>query len=93
MPKAYNNYIWSQEWIPLSCILKLSNRKLILDQFQVCKYGKSPIKIYIRKNNQVIENLVHKPDLKNNYLDEGKPWEGMLAATGVAVRRMYRTIL
>ena len=39
--------------------------------------------------HQVVANLIHMFNLKNNYLDEDDPWSGILAATSFAVRSKY----
>ena len=43
--------------------------------------------------HQVINNLVHKFDLKNNYLDEDDPWVGILSSTDFVVKIAYCTLL
>ena len=43
--------------------------------------------------NQTIEKLVCNFDLKNNYLDEEDPWEGIIEDTTFSVRSTYQTIL
>ena len=47
----------------------------------------------LEKIHQVIVNLVHTSNLKNNCLDEDDPWSGNLAATTFAVRITHRTTL
>ena len=42
----------------------------------------------LERIHQVIANLIHKFDLKNNYLDEDDPWSGILVATAFAARSM-----
>ena len=36
--------------------------------------------------HQVIENLVHKLDFQNNYLDKNDPWSGILEASTFPVQ-------
>ena len=43
--------------------------------------------------HQVIANLVHKFDLKNNYLEDDDPWSGILADTYFVVKIICRTML
>ena len=42
--------------------------------------------------HKVIENLVCKFDLHNNYLCEDYPWSGILVATDCDVQSMHHTI-
>ena len=43
--------------------------------------------------HQVIANLVHNFDFKDNYLDENDPWSGILAVMAFAVQSTHRTTL
>ena len=43
--------------------------------------------------HEVIANLLRKFDLQNIYLDEDKPWLGIIATTAFAVRSMYHATL
>ena len=43
--------------------------------------------------HQSIENILHKFDLKNNYLDEDDPWAGILSGTDFLVQIAYCTML
>ena len=47
----------------------------------------------LERIHQVLANLVHMFDLKNNYLDEDDLWAGILAATTFFILSTYHTML
>ena len=59
----------------------------------MCNYRKYISKFQLGKIHQVIENHAHTFDLKNNYLGEDYPWEGILASTAFNVQIMYHAML
>ena len=70
---------------------------LIKNEFGIkanCATKANPQANYILEMiNQVIANLVHKFNSKHNYLYEGNPWSGILAATGFTVLSTHHTTL
>ena len=61
----------------------------------MCNYGNSQTNSILERIHQVISNLVHTFDFKNNYLswDDYDPWSGSLSAMNFAVRGTYHTTL
>ena len=53
----------------------------------------SQAKYMLERIHRVIENLVCKFELQNNYPDQDDPWSGIIAAMPLEVRSMYQTKL
>ncbi len=71
-------------------------------QAMLKEYGIKPKPITVRnpqanaickRVHQVIGNIIRTFELQTNYLDEDKPWKGILSATAFAIRCTYHTTL
>ena len=92
-PKAYNNYIWSQELIPWSYVQKIFYSKREKIKPNCSTMGNPQSEFMLEWTNQFIANLVHIFDSQNNYLDEDEPWKCIITDTDFYLQSMYHTTL